>query len=168
MAWHRLVLRQETVTGWFYARFDAVVGRYAGFALFLHLLSYLPLVLHGGGTPGQKLLSSLATLALILFLLPRIALTLPAIALGRDLDPWESWRATAGNTLRLGFAGILAVMPLFLLLGLAVMYLERTWHISKLIVTPVASVFGALAVMVSITLLSLSYGFFIRRGDARG
>ena len=58
-------------------------------------------------------------------------------------------------------------MPLFFLLALAVIYLERTWHFPKLIVTPVASAVGALAVMVSITLLSLSFDFFIRRGDTR-
>ena len=89
VAWHRLVLRQETVPGWFYARFDGLVWRYAGFGLFLNLLSYLPLIFHAGGAPGEKLLSSLTALAFIVFLLPRIALSLPAIALGRDLDPWE-------------------------------------------------------------------------------
>ena len=169
VAWHRLVLRQETVPGWFYARFDATVWRYAGFGLILSLLPYLPLILLGDRPPEENLLSALmsalAGLALMLSL-PRIALSLPAIALGRDLDPWESWRATSGNTLRLGFAGLL-VLPPIVSIGWAVMYLERTWHIPRLIVAPIASVFAALAVMVSITLLSLWYDFFIRRGDTR-
>lgn len=167
VAWHRLVLRQETVSGWLYARCDATVWRYTGFGLFLNLLSYLPLILYGGGTAEQKLLASVMTLVFVVFLLPRIALSLPAIALERELDPWEAWRATSGNTLRLGFAGILSLLPLLAPIGWAVVYLERTWHIPKLIITPFASALGTLAAMVSITLLSLSFDFFIRRGDTR-
>ena len=162
VAWHRLVLRQETVPGWFYARFDVIVWRYAAFGLFLNLLTYLPMI-YSGDSPGRKLLSSLATLTFVFFLLPRIALSLPAIALGRDLDPWDSWRATAGNTLRLGFADVLALLPPLLPIGWAVMYLERTWHLPRPIIVPLASPLAALAVMVSITLLSLSFDFFIRR-----
>jgi hypothetical protein len=167
VAWHRLVLRQETVPGWLYARFDATVWRYAGFGLLLNLLAYLPTIVYGGESSGQKLLASLTTLAFVLFLLPRIALSLPAIALQRELDPWESWRATNRNTLRLGFAGILSLWPLLVPIGLAVMHLERTWDIPKLITTPIASVVGTLATMVSITLLSMAFDFFIRRGDTR-
>ena len=99
--------------------------------------------------------------------LPQSAAHVVDLALERELDPWEAWRATNGNTLRLGFAGILSLLPLLVPIGWAVIYLERTWQIPKLLIAPFASAVGTLAAMVSITLLSLSFNFFILRGDAR-
>jgi hypothetical protein len=119
VAWHRMVLCGETVPDWIHARFDGTVWHYAKFALFLNLLSFAPGLIYGGQSAGQKMLAALASLAFVIFFLPRIALSLPAIALERDLDPWEAWRATTGNTLRLGLAGMMTLLPPLVPIGFA-------------------------------------------------
>src|SRR5262249_19860179 len=50
-------------------------------------------------------------MAAVLLLLPRLALVLPATALGEALSLRRAWRSTRANTLRLGLATFLCVLP---------------------------------------------------------
>ena len=119
------------------------------------------------GDPRLAGPAALAGFAILFFVLPRASLMLPAIALYRDLSPTEAWRATRGNTWRLALASMLCLLPPPLLVGLAIMYAERSLSIPKLITTPVASAIVTLAMTVSMTLLSLAFDLFIRQRNPR-
>jgi hypothetical protein len=135
VAWHRLVLRQERVLAPTYLRLDTPVWLYALCSLgFLTLmvgpvLGALTFVEQPSSGPPHldreihslvTVLGLLAlTLAVAIFLLPRLSLVLPALALGERLSLWDAWRATRGNTLRLALATALCMLPaLFLIMSL--------------------------------------------------
>src|SRR5215831_1174888 len=96
VAWHRLVLRQERVTRPAYLRFDRVVWRYTlcSFALFLMPravpVSCAFVLLVVNAVLPDAMLIDISTaepfiamvMAAALLLLPRLALVLPATALG--------------------------------------------------------------------------------------
>ena len=46
-----------------------------------------------------------------LLVLPRLSLVMPALALGQRLSLRHAWRITQGNTLRLGTATALCMLP---------------------------------------------------------
>jgi hypothetical protein len=52
-----------------------------------------------------------ATMAVGLLVLPRLSLVMPALALGERLSLRHAWRITRGNTLRLGAATALCILP---------------------------------------------------------
>jgi hypothetical protein len=168
VAWHRLVLREERIVDWRYLRLDSVVWQYAGVCLVLNLLLLVPsLNAAMRGDPRLAGPAALAGFAILFFVLPRASLMLPAIALYRDLSPTEAWRASRANTWRLALASMLCLLPPLFLVGLAIMYAERSFGVPKLIATPVASAVVTLAMTVSITLLSLAFDLFIRQRDPR-
>jgi len=124
-------------------------------------------------------------MAIVLLLLPRLALVLPAVALGEPLSLRHAWRITRANTLRLGLATFLCVLPAlsvallvpFLkLLVTALWWLDFSWpqilalswawmSVRELSQTLAYAVFVALAYVClsifGITLLSLTYQFFV-------
>lgn len=159
--WHNLVLRDERVTGWLNLRSDTTVWNYAALGLALDLLAYLPMVLHGRDTPGDRLVGSVVAMAVMWFILPRLALTLPATAIGQRLHLTMAWQVTRGNSFRLGVAMLLTLLPPAMLLGLGIAFLKRSAHLSALAVLPFAVVAGALAIVISLTTLSLAFEFFV-------
>ena len=168
VAWHRLVLRDERMVDWRYLRLDGVVWQYAGVCLVLNLLLLLPSLNAAlRGDPRLTGPAALAGFAILFFVLPRASLMLPAVALYKDLSPTEAWRASRSNTWRLALASMLCVLPPLLLAGLAIMYAERGLGVPKSMVTPVASAVVALAMTVSVTLLSLAFDLLVRQRDPR-
>lgn len=160
VAWHRLVLRQEAIETWFYLRFDSVVWQYTSICFLLNLASLAPV-----GNPKTAALATLTSFVILFFILPRVSLMLPAIALERDLPLTEAWRATRANTWRLGLAMMLCVFPPLLLVGAAIVLAERTLNIPKLFVASAACALVALGMTVSVTLLSFAFDLFIRQRD---
>jgi len=197
VAWHRLVLRHEHVSAPAYLRLDTSVWLYVlcslGFlAVTIGLvLCALPLV-------GHELLFFpvvtaliVLSLAVTVFILPRLSLVLPAIALGERLFLWDAWLATRGNTLRLALATCLCMLPaLFLIMMLPLLSFLLSmpswdWTDLEAWTKPIGpnlidqildsigyAVFDSLAYAVftilAVTLLSLTYRFFVVPGDDEG
>lgn len=201
VAWHRLVLGYERVSASAYLRLDRQVWLYAVCSLgFLVLTTgpFLPVIaVH---TQHSDWLLDLDTetflLAIMLplvvpslaagvFLLPRLSLVLPALALGERLSLWDAWRATRGNTLRLALATCLCMLPaLFLVMVLPLLslllsepwLLQASWEwttwlnfINQLLDSTGYATFSSLTysllTILAVTLLSLTYQFFVARSD---
>jgi hypothetical protein len=189
VAWHRLILRQERVTGAAYLRLDRPVWLYLIYSLFLIVLAQLPLVVSlalvgfsdavtqivgdlvvalGLSLAGGLFLLLGSALA-ILLVLPRLSLVLPAVALEQELSLREAWRASRANTVRLALATALCMLPTFLLLtGELIAFMraltggEDAAHLAaeSLGYAVFKSLAYAVLAIFAVTLLSLTYRFF--------
>ncbi len=141
VAWHRLILRGETMRFSYYARLDRLVWYYGGIGLLLTLaVAFLLTVLTpfvvfiGVAIQEQSFYSTqraaelsiamagVLFLIVCLIMLARLSLILPAFAIGQRAIGFGSiWRATKGNSLRI-FAG-------WLICGLAMMLTEMIYLI---------------------------------------
>src|SRR5262249_56751961 len=71
-----------------------------------------------------------AVMAIGLLVLPRLSLVMPATALGERLSLRHAWRMTRGNTLRLGMATALCMLPavtLAMLVPLLMLLVRAPW-----------------------------------------
>lgn len=193
VAWHRLVLRHERVSAPAYLRLDRQVWLYAMCALGFLVLTIgplLPVIAVGAATQYSYGLPDLDTeilllvvvlppivlgLAVGLFMLPRLSLVLPALALGERLSFSKAWRVTRGNTLRFALATCLCMLPALLLLmplPLLSLVLAGPWWLNQLLDSLGYAVFNSLAYAVltifAVTLLSLTYRFFVVPADDEG
>lgn len=129
VAWHRMVLLGEKIAR-SYLRLDAVVCRYFAFGMLLalpfNLLAFIPfspLNLLPGAHSGAALAASAALLLVYVAVLTasfvastRLALILPAIALGRrDATLGDCWRRTRGSFWRLFWGVTLSIIPMILI-----------------------------------------------------
>ena len=147
VAWHRLILREERVMQPGYLRFDGVVWRYVLYALAFLLLERGTLFICAFLTQNlaieaefftQLLIELLAAptattgvaIAIGFLVLPRLSLVLPAVALGERLSLRRAWRITRGNTLRIGVATALCMLPavtLAMLVSLLMLLVRAPW-----------------------------------------
>jgi hypothetical protein len=211
VAWHRLVLREERVTQPAYLRLDGVVWRYVLYAFAFLLLERGTLVICAflaqnlaiEADFSTRLLIELlaaptatgAAMAIGLLVLQRLSLVMPAVAVGERLSLRHAWRITRGNTLRLGVATALCMLPavtlavlvpLLMLLVRAPWWLDFSWPLVVALMwawVPVwelaiqlsqslaYALFTALAYPVltifGVTLLSLTYRFFAVPSEGR-
>jgi len=211
VAWHRLVLRGERVTQPAYLRLDGVVWRYVLYSFAFLLLErgtaicvLLAQNLAIGADFFARLLIELlavptaaaaAAMAIGLLVLPRLSLVMPAIAVGQRLSLREAWRITRGNTLRLGVATALCMLPAVTLAMLVSLLMVLTqlpwwldfswpqivalswawwpvWDLARDLARSFAyALFTAVAYPVltifGVTLLSLTYRFFAVPREAR-
>ena len=206
VAWHRLVLRRERVTQPAYVRLDGVVWRYALYALVFLLLERGTLICfvlaqnlatEADFMDSTRLLIELlgapaataAVIAIGLLVLPRLSLVMPATALGERLSLRHAWRITRGNTLRLGMATALCMLPavtLAMLVPLLMLLVRVSWWLAfswplgwvpvwlltiQLSQSFAYAVFVALGYPVltifGVTLLSLTYRFFTVPSEGR-
>jgi hypothetical protein len=174
VAWHRLVLQRERPEGAVYLRLDGVVWQYV-----LVLLAFL-LVMLGpwalamswiSGAPDTAAETTIAMggfvfiVAVSLFVLPRLSLVLPGIALGERLTPARAWQVTRGNTWRLAMAGLLCSVPLVLPFALLFWYLDDGTAAPSVTVDTINSLVSVLLVTVAVTLLSVAYGHLVRQQE---
>jgi hypothetical protein len=191
VAWHRLVLRQERITSPAYLRLDRAVWRYALYSLAFFLALTVGAVLSVlmafrlpfVGSYLVLLSIIVAPVLLVGLVLPRLSLVLPAVALGEPLSPWQAWRITRGNTLRLALATFLCMLPALFVIMLLPMLSFLLWnpswedvqqtqewtraHVPNLIdrildsisYAVFSSVAYALLTIFAVTLLSLAYPF---------
>jgi hypothetical protein len=159
VAWHRLVLRGDTIEGWFVFRLDDVVWKYAGVVFGLQMLAMFAgsSVAGAFGRVLEPPAAVLIEFAIAVFALPRLSLMLPAIALHRDISIVEAWRATRANTWRLAVATLLCLLPPILLFDLALVYVARSLDVSGLVTMPIAAAVGMTAMTVPATLLSRAF-----------
>lgn len=189
VAWHRMVLRHERVSAPAYLRLDRQVWLYAMCALGLLVLTIgplLPIIAVGAATQYSYGLQNLDTeivLAIVLalavlgqavglFVLARLSLVLPALALGERFSLSKVWRVTRGSTLRFALATSLCMLPALLLRMLVPflsLFLSEPWWLNQLLDSLGYTVFDSLAYAVltilAVTLLSLTYRFFVLSSD---
>jgi len=141
VAWHRLILRGEQVRQVAYIRLDGIVWRYALYALAFLLLERGTLLVSAFLAEYLAIEADLiellaapaatgATMGVGLLVLPRLSLVLPALALGERLSLRHAWRISRGNTLRLGAATALCMLPavtLAMLIPLLMLLVGAPW-----------------------------------------
>jgi len=178
VAWHRLLLRDEHVSGP-YLRFDSVVIGYAVLFFLIALLFSVPQYLSQiyaaltqppGATeisPGAlavTLISSILTL-IAMFFACRLFVVLPAKALGRDISFGTAWTATRKNSWRLFWGYMLSLLPLAVIaggIGYWIAIAQPSRGVAASIWT-ILTLLWALFGMVGVGFLSLSYRHFFER-----
>lgn len=175
VAWHRLLLRDEQVSGP-YLRFDALVIGYAVLLLLISLLPsvpqylgqvYLALTQPPGATQinaGAIAVSTFGSILTIigLFVACRLFMVLPAKALGRDISFGTAWAATRKNTWRLFWGYMFCLLPLALIGGGVGYWLVLSQPDRAVLAGfwTVLTLLWALFGMVSVGFLSLAYRHF--------
>ena len=178
VAWHRLLLRDEHVSGP-YLRLDAVVIGYAVLFFLIALLWSVPQYLgqlyaamtqRPGAVeidPGALAVTFICSILTLLafFFGCRLFMVLPAKAVGRDLSFGAAWAATRKNSWRLFWGYMFCLLPFgaiaggvgfWLLLAQPSRAVAATfWTVQSLL----AAVFG----MVGVGFLSLAYRHFFER-----
>ena len=189
--WHRFLLRNDSPDGWEHLRLDGKVWRYAGSTLLISFIAVLVLVvffiviisvailMRGGQSvvPNNPLALGLAFLLLIpvslavgpllIIVMLRLSIKLPAIAVGDDYGLVDAWRDSRGYNIGLfGFALLLVLPTLFLAIGhLLVDYtlglLMGAESLLKTVVTALAWVAMTwVNMMFAITGLAMLYAVF--------
>jgi hypothetical protein len=180
VAWHRLLLRGERVTGP-YLRLDSVVIGYAVLFFLLGLLPSAPQYLgqfYAALTQppqateirlGGALVSMAGTmLSLIAFFCAcRLFMVLPAKALGQDVSFGTAWAATRKNNWRLFWGYLFCLMPMVIIGGVMGYWLTlaEPSRATAAIVWTVLSLLWPLIGMVGVSFLSLAYRHFFERAD---
>ena len=179
VAWHRLLLRDEHVSGP-YLRFDGVV---IGYALMFFLIGLLPAVPQYLGQLYLALsesrrssqpdiaavtLSLFGSIASILawFCSCRLFVVLPAKALGRsDIAFGEAWAGTRHNTWRLFWGHLLCILPMMVLGSVLAFWLlfAAPDRVVVTIVWTFLTLLWAVFGMVGVGFLSLAYRHFFER-----
>jgi hypothetical protein len=186
--WHRFVLRGEVPEGWQRLRLDGLVWRYFFFGLGIVLLIYLimlgglfffGLVAAGLGAISKGLAAVVAVVgllvglpsALLLFgLAARWSMKLVAVALGEiQYSIGDAYRVTAGNTWRLtGLSLLLGVTIIIIaLLALVASYFQSAMSssIAAAVLSAVEVCVGWFYTLVSITMLTSLYAFFVEKKE---
>jgi hypothetical protein len=176
VAWHRLLLRDEHPGPGFYLRLDKIVAGYAILAFLIGLIitvpsaviTVLPQVTTGSGGTTAAVVQFLVNVAVIvaIFIVPRLSLVLPGIALGRaDATLATAWRVSKRNTWRMVWASFFCLLPLIAISGGISSWLLVSQP-DRAVVTLVSLVIGLLWIpgsMISVGMLSLAYRHFFEQ-----
>lgn len=178
VAWHRLLLRDEHVSGP-YLRLDSVVIGYAVMAFLIALLPSVPAYLGqiytamtqrpgaveiGAGALAVSMICSILTLVAFFFAC-RLFMVLPAKALGRDMSFGAAWAATRKNSWRLFWGYMFCLLPFAAIAGGVSFWLllaQPSQAVAAIFLT-VQTLLWALFGMVSVGFLSLAYRHFFER-----
>lgn len=176
---HRYVLLAEAPHGWRFFRWDRHFLQYVRATLVLVMLGVLAILPSygvangvagqpGSGPAGALSLVALATTALGAVILARLAMMLPAAAVGDHRPVRSLWEATHGNSLRLLAVALLTAFP-FLVGDVAIATLAGRWGpgmgLIRLIGLNVADELMSSAQVIVVTImLSLCYDALVRGG----
>jgi hypothetical protein len=175
VAWHRLLLRDEHPEGT-YLRLDGTVRSYAILAFLIGMIisasSSMTFLLPQAGPASEtstviivKALASIVTIVGI-FVVPRLSLALPGIALGRtDVTIGAAWRVSKRNTWRMIWAYLFCILPWMAVGGAMSYWLVQPGH-DRIVVMLVSVAIGLLwipAGMISVGMLSLAYRHFFEQ-----
>jgi hypothetical protein len=173
---HRFVLLGEVQAGPRFFRWDRHFVQYVVLTLLLLIMALAAAIIVMGvlgtdgtggtvepGAPGA--LFGLAVMLGVALVLSRLALALPAAALGEQKRPREIWQATEGNSFRLLGATLLTALP-FLIVEAALSRLmpEPRGDVLEILMTVAEGVLSAMQLTVVTVMLSLSYDVLIRGG----
>jgi hypothetical protein len=173
VAWHRLLLRDEHPGG-VYLRLDRIVAGYAILAFVIGVIgsapSYLSMLFQAAiGASAENtvalVVQTLAGLVTIVafFIVARLSLALPALALGRDdVTLAAAWRASKRNSWRMVWAYFFCVVPVMAASGAMTFWLFLPGH-SQAAITLASVVMSLMWFplgMISVGMLSLAYRHF--------
>lgn len=178
VAWHRLLLRGEHVSGPYF-RLDSVVIGYAVLFFLIALLFsvpqylgqiYLALTQPPGATTIGPVAMAVSFVGSILSLIAlffgcRLFMVLPAKALGRDISFGTAWAATRKNSWRLFWGYMLSLLPFAAIaggIGFWIAIAQPGVAVAASIWT-IVTLLWALFGMVGVGFLSLSYRHFFER-----
>jgi hypothetical protein len=179
VSWHRYVLLDEVPQGLAALRVDSIVWRYFGNLVLLGLLMVvlaLPLSLVPFGlflsTPTLGIAVLIAYMIFVMLpMLYRLSIKLPAIALGRqDFRMGDAWNVSKGNWWQIVGVGLLYSMASWAL-GLVLMAVAT---VLNAVFGPVIGFWFDIALqtvvnwvftVMGITLLTSLYGFFVEQRD---
>ncbi len=178
IAWHRYILLEEVPQGLVPYRKEFQVGRYFWLGIGISLLATLvvglvsvilgmivgPFVAStttGQGVGGISFFMSLLMGVILAVIYLRMALVLPAVALGGQLTIGQAWTQTSGYTgaifvLALALAFINAVVPIVITLVLG----ELVWINMAAVV-----LYQWFYFMLSISVLSTLYGHIVQKRE---
>ena len=177
VAWHRLLLKDEHPGG-VYLRLDRIVAGYAILAFVIGVIgtapSYLSMlfqVVIGASAQDTVALvvQTLAGLVTIVafFIVTRLSLALPALALGRDdVTLAVAWRASKRNSWRMVWAYFFCIVPAMAANGAVTYWLFQPGHsrvaitLASVVISLIWFPFG----MISVGMLSLAYRHFFKSG----
>jgi hypothetical protein len=169
VAWHRLILNGERPAD-VYLRFDRVIWLYAAFLfatlLYLSAVGDLPRrLIRGGDARAMIGVLVVALNVVVVLIVGRLSLVLPAIALGRtDVGFADAWRATRGNTWRLYWGPPVCLLPLVLprrlLTGASL-----TDPVAAALATTAMDLLSLLGGVVAVGFLSFAYRHFFHAGE---
>jgi hypothetical protein len=173
---NRFVLLGEVRNGFQFFRWDRHFVQYLLVTFLLLILAMMAaLIVIGavgtdaaGGTAEPNAAGALFGLAVMLgvaLVLSRIALSLPAAALGEQKRPREIWQATEGNSFRLLAAALLTALP-FLVVEAALSRLMPGQGniVVEFLMTVAQALLASVQLIVVTVMLSLSYDVLIRGG----
>jgi hypothetical protein len=166
VAWHRLLLRGEHPGAELYLRRDQLVIGYAILLFWLGLISmapnYLGRLFQAMTGPVSALQTIVGLLALVaLFIVARLSLALPALAVGRaEIGFGIAWAASTGNSWRMFLGYLFCILP-WVVVVVAVEFLFLTG--GRGVASLALLVIGLLWIpvgMISVGFLSLAYRHF--------
>ena len=177
VAWHRLLLTDEHPGG-VYLRLDRIVAGYAILAFVIGVIgtapSYLSMLFQAviGASAENTVALVVQTLAglvtiVAFFIVTRLSLALPALALGRDdVTLAVAWRASKRNSWRMVWAYFFCIVPAMAANGAVTYWLFQPGHsrvaitLASVVISLIWFPFG----MISVGMLSLAYRHFFERG----
>jgi hypothetical protein len=178
VAWHRLLLRNEHVSGP-YLRLDSVVIGYAVLFFLIALLfsvpqylsqTYVALAQPPGATeidPGAMAVSFVGSLVTLvaLFFACRLFMVLPAKALDREISFGTAWTATRKNSWRLFWGYMLSLLPFAAIAGVIgySLGIAQPSRAMAAAIWTIVTLLWALFGMVGVGFLSLAYRHFFER-----
>jgi hypothetical protein len=176
VAWHRLLLRDEHPGAGFYLRLDRTVAGYAFLAFLIGLIVTVPStliilfpqIMTGSGGITTVVVQCLVDVAVIVavFIVPRLSLVLPGMALGRDdITLATAWRVSKRNSWRMIWAYFFCIMPWIAIGGGMSSWLVPSGY-DRPTLTLVSIVMGVLWIpgsMISVGMLSLAYRHFFEQ-----
>ena len=178
--WHRYILRDElSPSAGAALRLDGLVWRYFGNVLLISLILFavmfiagLPLILiaaAGGAATLAVILIFIIVVPLVGTAFFRLAIKLPAVALGReDFSLTDAWEATRGNTLALFLLFLLNLLVLVgcvAILALLQAILSSLGIFGTIVEFTVQVALNWVLTIFSITILTSLYGFFVENRD---
>lgn len=174
VAWHRMVLLDETHSGsWAYVAFGKrdllFILTSIGFTVAIYGAAFVigsAIAENTGGEAGAKALWVFFSLVLLGIIAGRLAIIYPKIATDKEFNLSSCWQASKGNALRLYFGNFLVMFP-FVLIGnifskAAASLVSNPENLSTGIAVEFIGsifVFGAIGVVAGF--LSLSYKILI-------
>jgi len=172
---HRYVLLGETPGGFQFFRWDRHFIQYALVTLLLFTigLSAGLMILGMAGDPtaqpptlgGAAILFSIAVMLFVALVLSRLALSLPAAALGDQVRGRRIWQATEGNGFRLLGATLLTILPFLVIEAALVSQMTSGGNnIGDFVITVLLRMVASVQLIVMTIMLSLSYDVLVRGG----
>src|SRR5258708_3959704 len=169
VAWHRLLLQGEHPAAGAYLRLDYMVAAYAGVAFLGNMVMlapyYFSVTIQFAGEATQSgaaaFVASVEPFAsfAILFILARLSLVLPAMALGRrDVTFGAAWKISEGNTWRMFWAYVLCFLPVLVVVNGTLTFVSHNdSHVAASLALITMNLLVFPVSMICVGMLSLAY-----------